>query len=857
MTVDAVSRARPRLPLLSFFALAVLFTGPVLTHEAVFGSYAGLIAAGAGVGVGLGIAAASTRWSWDTLSTLAVVLVVYFLVGGPIALPSTVRWGVVPTTDTLLTLVRGAVDSWKDLLTLTPPAASYVGPALVPWITGLVCALAAGLVSVRWGRPLLGVLPIALMGVVGLAFGPSGLVPPVWPFMVWVAGAFLWLAWASSHQRLSLGLDVSVNRRGRGGASTATASTRGPSRQAVFRSRRLLASSLMIALAVGVALPVTATWGPVGRRIVARELVEPPFNVRQYPSPLAAFRHYKKDLAEQPVMTVQGLPAHTRIRLAALDVYDGTTFTMSAPKTQASSVTVAQPDGTAQVVNVRNGYVSVGSSIPRVGTQADDSTFTATIETSGIVGPWVPVAGNVRELTFSGENASSQQEGLRFDMWANAALTTGVPAQPQTLTVRSDAVVTPTDSQFAGATPVKFHADTDEPYPTGLDAFMATIVGSASTPIEKARAIEQYLHNEGFYLTENTDQSRPGHNLNRLSTMISDSGDLIGDDEQYAALMALMLHQLGWNARVVIGAYPSGEPTDTTTLLGTDMHAWVEMEFSDTGWAVFDPTPDKDRTPESKSHTKKNSPRPQVLQPPEPPEEPVELPPVNRDQDVAAKEPPGAGIPWLIIGGISGSLFLLLLPFVFIMALKARRTRVRRKASPGVALVGSWDEVVDMAIDAGVRVRADQTRQETAWALASFWKLREGQDDEAPEGERVASQASTSALIPGWTLFRETVPMTVAIARRADIADFAEATGGPKEAESAWSDVDQLKRSLASSASVWVRLRRRFSLRSLLRAWNRTPVALKKQGRGMGPATDDGEDVDGPSEHTQSVRRKS
>ena len=54
-----------------------------------------------------------------------------------------------------------------------------------------------------------------------------------------------------------------------------------------------------------------------------------------------------------------------------------------------------------------------------------------------------------------------------------------------------------------------------------------------------------------------------------------------------------------------------------------------------------------------------------------------------------------------------------------------------------------------------------------------------------------------------------------------------------------------------------VRLRRRFSLRSLLRAWSRTPVALKKQGRGMGPATDDGEDVDGPSEHTQSVRRKS
>ena len=84
----------------------------------------------------------------------------------------------------------------------------------------------------------------------------------------------------------------------------------------------------MIALAVGVALPATASWGPVGRRIVAREKVEPPFNVRQYPSPLSAFRHYKKDLAEQTGHDGAWLPARTRVRLAAFgrvrrdDLYD-------------------------------------------------------------------------------------------------------------------------------------------------------------------------------------------------------------------------------------------------------------------------------------------------------------------------------------------------------------------------------------------------------------------------------------------------------------------------------------------------------------------------------------------------------
>ena len=36
------------------------------------------------------------------------------------------------------------------------------------------------------------------------------------------------------------------------------------------------------------------------------------------------------------------------------------------------------------------------------------------------------------------------------------------------------------------------------------------------------------------------------------------------------------------------------------------MHVWVEMEFEGIGWAVFDPTPDKDRVPQDNSEKKKN-----------------------------------------------------------------------------------------------------------------------------------------------------------------------------------------------------------------------------------------------------------
>lgn len=73
--------------------------------------------------------------------------------------------------------------------------------------------------------------------------------------------------------------------------------------------------------------------------------------------------------------------------------------------------------------------------------------------------------------------------------------------------------------------------------------------------------------------------------------MLSEDGDLIGDDQQYSALMALMLHQLGINARVVMGAYPEGgSQGGAASLRGSDIRAWVEVEFA--GWQLGGLRPD-------------------------------------------------------------------------------------------------------------------------------------------------------------------------------------------------------------------------------------------------------------------------
>lgn len=122
-TAAGTSRSRATIPAWSLMVLALLFVGPVLMFETVFGGYQGAIAAASGVVVGLMVAWASAKWRWDLLSITAAVVASHFLFGGAAALRETTLWGVVPTSRTLQSLVIGAVESWKDLLTLTPPAA--------------------------------------------------------------------------------------------------------------------------------------------------------------------------------------------------------------------------------------------------------------------------------------------------------------------------------------------------------------------------------------------------------------------------------------------------------------------------------------------------------------------------------------------------------------------------------------------------------------------------------------------------------------------------------------------------------------------------------------------------------------
>ena len=203
-----------KLPWWTVGVLALLFAPAVVVHEPVFGDGVGLTAAGAGVLVGLVVAALAAWRRWDALTTGVVAVAAYLLLGGAVALRETTIAGLVPSARTVQLLVVQAVMSWKDLLTLAPPAASYVGPAVLPWLAGLACGLASGLLALRSGRYVWATLPIVTMAGIGVAWGPGGAPPPAWPAAIW-AGRLGW--WACGYSRVGSGAEVLLD----GGRSAA------------------------------------------------------------------------------------------------------------------------------------------------------------------------------------------------------------------------------------------------------------------------------------------------------------------------------------------------------------------------------------------------------------------------------------------------------------------------------------------------------------------------------------------------------------------------------------------------------------------------------------------------------------
>ena len=732
-------------------AWALLLPG-VIAFQPAFGGLRGYLAAFVGITVGAGIALLAARFRWSPVIWFAALLGSYLLLGGPMAVPDTTIGVVVPTLETLRRLVLLIFQGWMDLLTVATPAGDMSGPAAVPLLAGLLVGAAMmGIVrftgAVHW--PVL--IPVGWLAF-SIAFGVRTAPTAIWLGAALGVGILVWLtAHRLSATRIT---NAEILLRKDRGMSRSTA--------------KVVAAGLVIALAALVAVGVNVLAGERVNRQVLRDSVAPPLQLQEYPSPLTKYRLYELTLKDEVLFRVTGMPVETRLRLAVMDTWDGVVFNVS----QASSQ-----------------YLRAGRELPWV--PASDPADAA-ITAAAYDDVWVPTFGDSSRIEFDGVRATAQARGLYYNRTTHQALTTAGIGEGATVAVEAAPVVPTSDEvraslSDAGAGQAALADVTRVPDVLVKAATDWTV--DATSAYEQLSIIEERLRSEGYYSDGSDGLSRSGHTAERLGTMF-DATQWIGDDEQYATAMALMATQLGIPVRVVMGFYPlDGDvPTDEWEVTGTQAHVWVEANLDGAGWVSFDPTPDRDKLPQTEVPAPKPQPKPQVDPPPDPPEKLPEDPVVADEDAVNVDEEDdqhsNLGLILAITGIAVGGALLAASPLLVIAGLKARRAARRRTHGPvSDQLSGAWDEVVDRARDLGYQAPSNWTRREAAAGLQAEYP-------DVPV-ERVAHHIDAS-------VFGASAPLAAT-------------------RDQVWEEADRLRAAMLSTRAWYARPAAVFSLASLRR----------------------------------------
>lgn len=740
--------------------IAVLVTLAALAFGGAYGGTRWLVAAAGGALVGAAAVLLVDRLRGPWWVAAAAATGGYLLFGAALAVPSTAIGGVLPSVESLRLLTVGVVASWRQLLTVAVPVGSS-GALMIPaYLSALVATAVGAGIALRTRRPRWALAAPLAMLVVAALFGASTPWLPLVSGLGVAVGGMVWASWRSRAAGSGVGLDL----------------------------RRPVSALVVMAAAVAAGYLL----GPqvdVGPRSALRESVQPPFDPREYPSPLAGFRTYFKDARDEDLFTVTGMPAGARIRLAAMDDYNGVTYSISSTVDPYRKVGDDIEDGSADIPGGRRATVGV------------------TVD--GLRGAFLPVGGYLTALRFQSEDAGALHDGFRYSPGNG----TGVVVGGLTAGDRyvADVVVPPaaTDLDLT-ATPV---AQVALPSPGKISDDLKSMAGQlteqATTPYQKIVAIQRGLADQGFlsHGTQGEEVSASGHGLDRLTALVGDQV-MVGDQEQFAPAMALMLRSQGIPARVVLGFAPPAPGAVATgpaagsdgtsgeaswTVRGADATAWVEVPFAGAGWVAFDPTPDDQRIEQQPDPQPEVAPRAQVLQPPPPPQPPQEITADDVDQGDAdhndadsSNDAPEQDSRWLrtvlvVTAWVGIPLLIVGTPMALVLWLKARR-RDRRRSAASVAdrFSGGWDQILDVATDFGYQAPRGRTRTETA------------QDLDAALGGA-----------------------TVLLARRADARVFGPEELDDAEAQRFWADVDAAAVGLSTGRSRWRRWWAAVSPRSL------------------------------------------
>ena len=752
-------------------ALTVLLGLGVFGFSLSFGGDPYYLAAGfGGILLGLGVAAAKVHYRLGVLFTTALAVGAYLVFGTALAVPEASIAGVLPSFESLRTLLAGVVFAWKDMLTVGVPVGTAGGTLIVPFLSSLLTALAAGLLTWRLKSPYWPLLPVLVLFVTGIAFSTNAGFFTVERGISLTVIAIAWATFRRDALRSGDTRKVSVNRPDTDQTAARTA-----------RLRRVGAAAAVIAAAVGITAVASPLVTADEDRKVLRNAIVPPFDPKDYVTPLASFRNFVKDKKDDNLFLVKGLPKDGRVRLAALDSFNGTNYNMD-PNGSGSFSKV----GDAKSLNTLADSTGI---VPT-------NNYTLDITIEDYQGYFLPGGRKTTGISFA-RDGSGAASGLYFNSGTDTAVTTRGLGKGDSYSVQ---VADPAMLEHGQLTQYDF-AKVTLPDPAEVPPVVGSqandLAADAPTAIDRVRQIEAHFQKKGAFsnglIADGQLPSVSGHSANRIRSLLT-AKQMLGDDEQYAVAMSLMLRHLGIPSRVVMGFYPDPKGPENgageVQITGKDVHAWVEVAFDRVGWVSFDPTPPKDNVPIPPDPENKSKPKPQVLQPPPPPQEPAELPPDSTPDALDADQKKNN--PWLFWGPLLAAIgtalipvAVLALPLLLIALLKSRRRKARfTDGHPAQRVGGGWSEVLSLATDLGAGVDNRATRRESAVVLGEAFP---------------ASQGTTTLL-----------------AQRADAAIFGYGEPSEEQVREYWEIVDGSLKEMTGTVGFWRRQQARFSPRSLL-----------------------------------------
>ncbi|HEY0643179.1 MAG TPA: transglutaminase-like domain-containing protein, partial [Nocardioides sp.] len=464
------------------------------------------------------------------------------------------------------------------------------------------------------------------------------------------------------------------------------------------------------------------------------------------------------------LLKATGVPEGRRLRFAALDLYDGTSWVPAEESPGAGGLGTFKRIG-HDVAPLHDGR-TVGVRVQiRPGYSSD----------------WLPMLGELTSLDLDYTDGRTQLTDVRYNQATSSALVVGGvnPRDDYTFgSVLSDDDFTRKDATRDAT------AQQRQPEGAFLDRYLRPFDREELRPVERVLLLARYLRLNGATRFVGSSSQAPVD----LGLRLLGARDMTATPFQYTAVMALGASRLGVPARVVTGA----EPDARGIVEHDDVTAWVELQFADGTWRTLDPSryvgvhapgEDPGTGGDAGGFVKE-----QLEQAAKGNDKEIRIPkgsPILLPEGTAIEQPMS---PWevllRVLGGLTGlvTLALALVPLVKVV----RRARRRRTTSWSGIYVNAWQEVLDGSRDLGAPVP-------DAWS-------------------RVAQARGLGAGID--------------LARRADAVVFAPHAAEPGDGRSFWDDCQALRRGLRSQAGARQRAWSYLNHASLLSGWRRRRASM-------------------------------